>query len=195
MKTRPYRMAARAESVAATRARILDAALEVFSTDDLTEVPLTDLAERAQTTVQTILRHFGTKAGVVDALIRRQSERVAAEREQVPVGDVEAVADYLARHYAVEGDTALRLLAAETRVEAAARAVAAGRAMHRGWVERTFAPWLRRLDGAPRRRRLEQLVAATDVFTWKLMCRDGGLDDRQYRLAVGELLTAIEGAP
>jgi AcrR family transcriptional regulator len=187
-------MTVRAEAVAATRARILDAAYDLSVERDFADVPLSDLAERADTTVQTVLRHFSTKDGVVDAVIRRESARVMAEREQVPVGDLDAVAAYLARHYAQEGDAVLAMLAAERRSEAAAQAVANGRRLHRQWVARTLAPWLEGLRAAARRRRLEQLVAATDVYTWKLMRRDGGLDDRQYRLAVRELLTAIEGA-
>jgi AcrR family transcriptional regulator len=187
-------MSARAEGVAATRGRILDAALDLSSERDFADVPLSDIAERAGTTVQTILRRFETKAGVIDALIRRESERVMAERDRVRVGDPDAVAAYLADHYGAEGDAVLRLLAAEGRSEAASRAVGHGRRMHREWVARTFAPWLADLDEAVRRRRLELLVAATDVFTWKLMSRDGCLDEAEYRLAVGELLTAIRGA-
>jgi AcrR family transcriptional regulator len=188
-------MRARADTVAATQARILDVAYELFAERDFADVPLSDVAEHAGTTVQTILRHFATKGGVADALIRRESARIMAEREQVPVGDVHAVAPYLARHYAEEGDAVLRMLAAEQRSEVAAQAVANGRRLHREWVARTFAPWLEGLGAAARRRRVEQLVAVTDVYTWKLMRRDGGLDDRQYRLAIRELLTAIEGAP
>jgi AcrR family transcriptional regulator len=188
-------MAARADAVAATRGRILDAAFELFSERDLDDVPLTDIAQRAATTVQTVLRHFDTKVGVMDALIERESGTVMREREQIAVGDIDAVVDYLARHYGEEGDGVLRMLAAEGRSEIAAKAVANGRDLHRRWVARTFAPRLGGLDAAARRRRVELLVAATDVFTWKIMCRDGGLDDRHYRLALRELLTAIEGAP
>jgi AcrR family transcriptional regulator len=195
MKTRPYRMSARADAVAATRDRILDASLELFVERDFAAVSLTDLAERADTTVQTILRHFSRKDGVVDALVRRESERVGAEREAVPAGDVAAVAEYVARHYAEFGDVVMAMLAAETRSEVATQAVAHGRSMHRAWVARTFADRLERLDPAARRRRHELLVAATDIFTWKVLCRDGGLDADEYRTAVTELLEAIEGAP
>ncbi len=187
-------MSARADAVAATRTRILDAAYELFAERDFADVPLSDVAERAETTVQTVLRHFATKTGIVDALIRRESARVLAERERVPVGDVDAVTAYLARHYAEQGDATLAMLAAERRSDAAAQAVEYGRGLHRAWVARTFEPWLEPLRGTARRRRLEQLVVATDVYVWKLMRRDGGLDDRQYRLAVRELLAAIEGA-
>jgi AcrR family transcriptional regulator len=186
-------MGARAEAVAATRDRILDAAHDLYLASDFGDVPLREIAGRAATTVQTVLRHFGSKDGVVDALTEREAGRVAADRRALPTGDVEAIAAYLAAHYFAEGDMVLGLLAAEHRSPIAVGAVANGRALHRDWVARAFAAWLGGLDAGARRRRTEQLVAATDVFTWKLMVRDGGLDETEYRLAVGELLNAIHG--
>lgn len=188
-------MTTRAEGVADTRARILDAAFACFTERDFADVPLSDIAARAQTTVQTILRHYGTKDGVNDALVLREAGQVLAEREQIAVGDLDAAVGYLGTHYFTAGESILRLLAAEGRSELAAQAVATGRELHRAWVARTFAPWLDDLEAAARKRRLELLVAATDVFTWKILCRDGELDQEQYRLALGELLNAIKGAP
>jgi hypothetical protein len=128
---------------------------------------------------------------MIEALTGRESRRVLEDRRAVPTGDVGAVTTYLAEHYFADGDLVLRLLAAEHRSPVAAGAVANGRRLHRAWVAEAFGAWFEGLGEAAARRRFEQLVAATDVFTWKLMCRDGGLDARQYRLAVGELLDAI----
>jgi AcrR family transcriptional regulator len=187
-------MTARAEAVEATRGRILDAAYELFGERDFGDVPLTDVAALAGTTVQTLLRHFESKGGLMDALIERESGQVVEDRQRIAVGDVDAVVDYLAAHYAEQGDEVLQLLSAESRSELAAKAVANGRRLHRDWIARTFAPWLGGLGGSARHRRVELIVAATDVYTWKIWCRDGGLDDAQYRLALRELLSAIEGA-
>jgi AcrR family transcriptional regulator len=184
-------MGARAEAVAATRDRLLDAARELYLAADFGDVALGAVAERAGTTVQTLLRHFGSKAGMIEALTEREGRRVLEDRQALPTGVVAAITAYLAEHYFADGDLVLRLLAAEHRSPVAAAAVANGRRLHRAWVAEAFVAWLDGLGEAVARRRFEQLVAATDVFTWKLMCRDGGLDARQYRLAVGELLDAI----
>jgi AcrR family transcriptional regulator len=184
-------MGARAEAVAATRDRLLDAARDLYLATDFGDVALGAVAERAETTVQTLLRHFGSKAGMIEALTERESRRVLEDRQALPTGDVAAITAYLADHYFAEGDLVLRLLAAEHRSPVAAGAVANGRRLHRAWVAEAFAAWLDGLGEAAARRRFEQLVVATDVFTWKLMCRDGGLGSRHYRLAVGELLDAI----
>jgi hypothetical protein len=47
-----------------------------------------------------------------------------------------------------------------------------GRKCHRQWAEETFAPDLAKLPRGERTRRTTQLVAATDVYVWKLLRRD-----------------------
>ena len=186
-------MGARAEAVAATRERILDAVVALYEERDFTDVSLDEVAGRAGTTVPTVLRHFGTKAGMTDAAVDRENGRVADERGELAVGDVHAAVRYLSRHYEERGDLVLRLLAAERRSDVAATAVGRGRDLHRAWVARIFAPWLEGLGRDPRRRRHALLVAATDVYVWKLLRRDAGLGPDEYVRAVGELLHAING--
>ena len=66
-----------------------------------------------------------------------------------------------------------------------------GRALHRDWCTRVFAPALAGLGGVERRRRLAQFVAVCDVYMWKLLRRDAGLSRRQTELALVELLTPM----
>jgi len=188
-------MTARAEAVAATRERILDAAVALHLERDFGEVGLEEVAGRADTTVQTVLRHFGSKAGMTDAAIRREHGRIRDERHHVPVNDAAAVVRYLSRHYEERGDMVLRLLVEERRSAVAAEIVSRGRALHRDWVAHVFAPRLAPLPAPQRRRRHALLVAATDVYTWKLLRRDARLGRDQYALAVGELLHSIDGGP
>jgi hypothetical protein len=111
------------------------------------------------------------------------------------VWEVDAVVRYLGAHYEDAGDLVLRLLSEERRLAVAAEIVSRGRKLHRDWVARTFAPWLEPLDPSARRRRHALLVAATDVYTWKLLRRDARLGRPQYELAVRELLDSIGGLP
>src|SRR5262249_52553150 len=48
--------------------------------------------------------------------------------------------------------------------------------------------------GAGRQRRLAQLVAVCDVYTWKLLRRDAGLSRQQTELALAELLNPLSEA-
>ena len=188
---RSYRMTSRATAAAATGERILDAAAQVFY--EKADLPLEDVARRAGVTVQTVIRRFGGREGLFAAALERESGRVRDQRDTAPVGDVEAAVRVLLDHYEEYGDKVLTLLALESRSSAAAQVVAQGRLLHRSWCERILAPALAGLDDGPRARRLAQLVAVTDVYTWKLLRRDAGLSRDVVELALRELLTPLMG--
>jgi AcrR family transcriptional regulator len=192
---RPYRMVARAKSAAATGERILDAAVEVFWELPGEQVSLDEVARRAGVTVPTVLRRFGGRDALVAAAAARETERVRRQRDEAPVGDVPGAVSVLLDHYEAMGDRVLRLLAEEQRVPALREIAELGRAAHREWCARVFASALAGREGVGRRRRLAQLVAVCDVYTWKLLRRDAGLSRRQTELALVELLEPmLEGA-
>jgi len=187
-------MAARAEAVAATADRILDAAAEVFWERPAEQVSLDEVARRAGVTRQTVIRRFGGRDGLLAAAAEREVATVTRERT-APTGDTGAAVAVLVEHYEKYGDRVLRMLAAETAVPGVADLVEAGRAVHRDWCATAFAPALIGLRGATRRRRMAQLVAVCDVSTWHLLRRVGGLSRRETERALAELLAPItEGA-
>jgi AcrR family transcriptional regulator len=171
---------------------ILDAVDALFLPSPGAELLLEAVAERAGTTVQTVLRHFGTKTHLLEAAARRGLEKVKADRAQVPAGDLAAAAAYLARHYEESGAMVLRMLAVEEKGPQIAQIAQDGRDMHRAWVERVLAPLIGALTGGARRRRVALLVAVTDVLTWKVLRIDQGLSQRDYQHSVTELLEAIQ---
>jgi AcrR family transcriptional regulator len=198
MEARPYRQVARAARVQRTRTAILDAVDTVFSATENLDFSLEEVAAAAGTTVQTILRHFGCKSDLIGAAAKRGAARVQADRDQVAVGDLVAVATYLARHYEEEGDRMLRLLALEHLSADVAQVTANGRRLHRGWVERVLLPLFEPLLPAERRRTSATLVAATDLLTWKVLRREQGLSTADYQRCVQEMLEALvarTGAP
>ena len=188
---RPYRMVARAESAAATGERILDAAVEVFWELPGEQISLDEVARRAGVTVQTVIRRFGGRDGLFAAAAEREAERVRRQRDRAPVGDPRAAVRVLLDHYEGLGDRVLRLLAEEERVPRVRELADRGRAFHREWCARVFAPALGGHSRVERRRRLAQLVAICDVYSWKLLRRDAGLSRRQTELALGELLEPL----
>jgi hypothetical protein len=99
----------------------------------------------------------------------------------------------LVEHYEGTGDQVLKLLAEEEHVPGMREIVTMGRELHRNWCARVFAPALTGLGGAHRRRRLAQLVAVCDVYTWKLLRRDAGLSRSQTELALVEMLNPMLG--
>jgi AcrR family transcriptional regulator len=188
---RPYRMTARAEAAAATGERILDAAIEVFWEMPVERISLEEVARRAGVTVQTVIRRFGGREGLLAAGAQRESERVRQQRAEAPVGDVAGAVRVLVDHYEALGDHVLKMLAEEGRAPRLREIADGGRALHREWCEQVFAPTLSALRGAGRERRLAQLVAVCDLYTWKLLRRQAGLSRRQTELALIELLQPL----
>ncbi|HKF76980.1 MAG TPA: helix-turn-helix domain-containing protein [Candidatus Dormibacteraeota bacterium] len=188
---RPYRMLARAEAAAATAERILDVAIELFWERPTDQISLDEVARRASVSVQTVIRRFGGRDGLFAAASEREAGRIRRQRDEAPAGDVAAAVQVLVEHYETMGDSVLRLLAEEDRVRGLRVIADQGRAFHRAWCERVFAPALSGLDCPDRERRLAQLVAVCDVYTWKLLRRQAGLSRGQTELALVELLEPL----
>jgi AcrR family transcriptional regulator len=184
-------MVARAESAAATGERILDAAVEVFWELPREQITLDEVARRAGVAVQTVIRRFGGGNGLFAAAAEREAEKVRRQRDEAPVGDVAGAVRVLVDHYEAMGDRVLRLLAEEERVPGLRDVADRGRLLHREWCARVFALTLEGRAGVERRRRLAQLVAICDVYSWKLLRRDAGLSRRQTELALVELLDPL----
>jgi AcrR family transcriptional regulator len=187
-------MVARAEATAALRERIVDSTERLFQELASDRFSLEDVSAGAGTTVQTVLRHFGSKDQLLRAAMDRGMNRVRDERMQAPVGDVLGAVSNLVEHYEDLGDMVLRWLAEEERNPFLREILEHGREFHRQWVELTFAPQLERATGATRRRRLGQLVAITDVYVWKLLRRDMQLSRSQTQVAIVELIEALEAS-
>jgi hypothetical protein len=138
--------------------------------------------------VQTVIRRFGGRDGLFAAAATRETERTRGERGEAPVDDPPGAVRVLVDHYETMGDRVYRLLAEEQRLPELREIAERGRGLHREWCARVFASTLEHRTGAERRRRLAQLVAICDLYTWKLLRRDAGLSRRQTEVALLELL-------
>ncbi|HSO04496.1 MAG TPA: helix-turn-helix domain-containing protein [Candidatus Limnocylindrales bacterium] len=188
---RAYTMTARAESAALTGERILDAAVELFWERPTDRLSLDDVASRADVSVQTVIRRFGGKEGLLVAAVEREGQRVGAQRGTAPVGDVPGAVRVLVDHYEEMGDAVLAMLAAEPQVPGLVPIIDRGREVHREWCRRVFAPALEGRSGVDRSRLLAQVVAVCDVHTWRLLRHDGRLSRRQVERALVELLEPL----
>ncbi len=191
-QTRAYSMTVRSEKAAATRRRILDAARALFDSHS-TDFTLETVASDAGTSVQTVLRAFGSKEGLLDEVIGSLRNRETAAANPPRTAD-EAV-HVLIDDYEEIGDRVIRILGEEHRIPGFAAAADQGRRSHRAWVEASFAEPLSGLRPAVRRRAVLALLAATDVYIWKLLRRDFTIDRKaaestMQRLVRGVLLDA-----
>lgn len=189
---RSYRMVARAEAAARTQRQIVEAALLLYMERDFEQVTLEDVAARAGVTVRTVLRRFGSKETLLDAVAEAGNQAIEERRGNVPPGDVAGAIRCAVGDYELYGDAIMRLLSQEDRISAFAPIAEHGRRLHREWVERTFAPQLSRCQAAARRRRLAQLIAITDVYMWKLLRRDLRLGRTATAEALAEMVDGLE---
>lgn len=184
-------MATRTAAADLTRARVVEAASQLFAAEHFEDVTLRRIALAAGVAVQTVVNHFETKDGVFAAVVERFSSEISERRDHTVPGDVPGAVAALVDDYEVTGDPTLRTLAIEDRVAAVRPALERGRASHRAWVERMFPAALEALEPPERTRRIAQLVAVTDVFTWRLLRRDQRLPRAETTLAMTELVLAL----
>lgn len=183
-------MRARADSTIATRERILDAAYASIFERSYDELTLQLVAERAGVTFQTVLRHFGTKDGLIAATAQARAGREAQYRKARP-GDAHDVARVLAARYEVIADAMYNYEALEDKNAVLGEALARARNMHGAWLEQMFGAALAKRPGAARRELLVQLYAVTDINTYRLWRRRLGLGPKQATAAMARAIEAL----
>src|SRR5262249_31216476 len=126
---RHYVQTVRAQSAEATGRRIMDAFLARLMQQWFDEITLESVATDAGVTVQTIVRRFGGKEGLLGKAVVILSDQIKAQRS-TPSGDLEKVLDNLIGDYETTGDAVVRLLALEPRHLALKDVLEIGRREH-----------------------------------------------------------------
>jgi AcrR family transcriptional regulator len=168
---RTYRQTARAAAAEATGTRIVEAFLKHLREQWFEEITLDAVARDAGVTVQTIMRRFGSKTGLLEAG-RIQIEKEVMVRRSIRLGEVDHTVDVVTDDYEAVGDLIFRLLAQEERHPTLKPLTDYGRRSHREWLASVFVKELGRLSPARRTALLDALVVATDLYVWKLVRRE-----------------------
>ena len=182
---RRYSMTARATKAQATRDRICSAAASLYRERPVEDFTLEDVAHRAQTTVQTVLRAFGSKEDLMLAALTALVQSGTAIKPSRP-GDVGAAVREIFDIYETVGDVVIARLGDERRMPALKPSLDEGRASHREWVAQAFAPFLRGDSDL-----FEMLNVLTDVYVWKLLRRDRGFDRAAAESIVFTMIASI----
>ena len=180
-------------STGGTERQILDAVGQIIATEDFDAVSMRRVAAKADVSLSTVVRHFGTKDALLAALVSdggEDEERDELRRNMEP-GDVIAAVRAVVTDYEEAGQQLLHMLAQEHRFPALSELLDLGRRGHRTWVRWAFSPQLGRRRGAKRTQLEDLLVVATDVYTWKLLRIDRRLSERATRAAMTELCEAV----
>jgi AcrR family transcriptional regulator len=190
---RPYAMTVRAGRAEETADRVLDAVLVEYARAPFDLVRLDAVAAGAGVTVQTVLRRFGSKAGLVVALAARELGRIAALRSAGLGAPAPVLLHALVAHYETYGDLIAKMYGDADRVEGLAEVARQGREHHVAWCTQAFGALLEGAAGEERSRRSAQVVAVCDATTWRILRREQGLSVEQVEVALSELLRAAGG--
>lgn len=187
-------MTARAEATKATGDAILDVARAAFERLPFEQVTLKDVAAQSGVTVQTVLRRYGSKERLFEAVAVRERARITTSRAVPDDADLETALGALLDHYEQDGDVVLHLVAQEHHSTLVREVVRDGRRIHREWVERHCATAFVGTRGQERERRIHAAIAATDLNTWHLLRRDLGLEREEVEAIMITLLNGMENS-
>lgn len=187
---RPYTMVTRAKRMASTRKRIIDAMLTLALDQPYEDITLAAIAQTAGVSHQTVLNHFESKEGVAAAAAAALASQTGAARDKAKPGDTEGAVAVLVGEYERIGDANAQWAMASDRLGSLAALLDDARAGHQAWLERIFADLLP-TPRIARRRAINALHAATDVYTWKLLRRDLRLSRRETERTMVDLVSGI----
>jgi len=190
---RTYSQGKRAETTERSRRAILLAAQELFRDEGKFELPLDEVAARAGCSTRSVLRHFGSKQGLMAAAMADAEQEVMESRAVAP-GDVAAAIQALIDHYEETGDRVIGWLRLADRYPLVRQATESGKRLHQDWVDAVFAPDLERLPRGERRLRRAVLTSLTDVHLWELLRRRQGLGRDATEAAMLDLVDHARGA-
>ncbi|SFS12290.1 TetR/AcrR family transcriptional regulator [Yoonia litorea] len=169
---RRYQQTNRAAAVVKTQRAVMKAFVDLWRQEDLDKVTLQAIADQSGVTVQTIIRHFGSKEGLLDKVIADRASGIEDARQLDADADLRTQIDTLVAHYDADGEAVLRTLAVIHTSPAAAKVVAHGQAFHRQWCHELLALYSGATVDEVTQLELDAVVAATDLLVWKLLRRD-----------------------
>lgn len=165
---RKYNASVQAEIRALTHQRVLDGAAALFLEKWLDEMTLQDVAEKSGVTVQTLLRHFGSRDQLFITAIQEIDLGADGRRAEPQSGNVKEIVKAITDYYEEYGDGVLRCLAQEIRFPMLDIPLKKGRVQHRNWVKKVFAIYLTRLSGDERQDLEDQLYSLCEVYLWRI---------------------------
>lgn len=162
-----------------TKNKIIESFGALWNRYSLKEITLDMVATEAGVTTKTILRKFESKEGLVSGSLVYMSKKIESERTSTKGDRVDDILKALLSNYEKMGDAAIRTINLESELEIARQIGAKGRALHRDWCARMFKKYLPNEESEDYEIQLISLIAATEIYLWKLMRKDLKLSKEQ----------------
>jgi AcrR family transcriptional regulator len=190
---RPYRQTARAEATQDLRSRIVQAFLSALKVQWLDDITLDDVAEKARTTRQTIIRMFGGKEGLLKAAVEIWPADVEAQVRTPECKTVEALAAAMVGMLEEFGNMYLRVLSLAPRYPDLNHFVALGRARHRQWFTDTLTPLLEGRDSSEIAQIINECLIASDTYSWSLLRHSFGKSAEEAQSTITDMMNKAIG--
>jgi AcrR family transcriptional regulator len=185
-RTREYKQVERAKAQERTREALINAAIDEFFEGNWLKSTLDSLSRKAGVTRQTLLRHFGSKDGLLMQSLMRGASQVRDQRWRTPTTDIAGAVENVIDHYEEWGERSVRIGAWQRGPTVLALFSNAARQIHYDWVEHAFARWLEHFDEQTRARRRAALIVLCDVQTWWTLSNDLGLPRKEIHSILTE---------
>ena len=176
-KTRTYDSSKRKAQAEARRTLMLKCAAQLLADSGTDEFRLEDVAQAAGVSVQTILRAFGSKDGLVIKTLEFEAPSALdmSVYDNIRIEDVGDMIRTMFQVYDKIGDLVIHALAHEHRSPEFQKSLDVGRAFHKGWIADACDIHIAKRPPDERAAMFHALLAATDIYVWKILRRDEGL--------------------
>lgn len=193
LENRAYNNSARLAKAEELRLKMMTCAINLYRERGYDSFTLDDVASCAGTTVQTVLRKFGSKTTLIVEALRVSS--IAHHGEtllgEATTDDLPKLVSELYDFYDRIGDAVLRNLADAFRLPELQEANEQGREGHRNWVAKTFANELAAESDPEREALFNAIMAATDIYLWQVLRRDQQLEPATADAAILRILRGL----
>ncbi len=177
LETRKYDSSKRKARAEERRKHILKCSARLISAASEDAFRLEDVAKAAGVSVQTILRAFGSRVGLMIATLETEApDAVDFTRfTNIEVSNLDSFVRTVFTVYDKIGDLVIRALADEHRSPEFQKTLEVGRTFHREWVSQVFGSYIDRRPPKEQPVLFRALMTATDIYIWKILRRDEAL--------------------
>jgi AcrR family transcriptional regulator len=190
-KQRQYKQVARAQAQEQTRDALIDAATGEFFEGNWLKASLESLSSKAGVTKQTLLRHFGSKDGLLMQALMRGAAQARDQRWSTPTDDIAGAVDNVLDHYDAWGERSMRMGSWQSGPTMLALISHGARQFHYDWIEYAFGQWLEALSDEAHARRRAALIVICDVQTWWILSHDLGLPRSDVHAILTDLVERL----
>jgi len=173
-KTRKYDSSNRKAQAEARREKILKCAAKLLVENHKDEFRLEDVAQLAGVSVQTILRAFGSKDGLLVKTLEHEAPAALdfSIYSNIKTEDLDQLVASLFKIYDQIGDLVIHALSHEHRSPEFQKSLDVGRDFHKDWVSNAFGVRIQHRPPSERATLFHALLTATDIYIWKILRRD-----------------------